>query len=234
MRSVYFALNELREFTCVEQTERLLPGVSVVAGKGMPPNPEDYDLVVLWSYRKVVSGLSARKNVVVFHSSDLPEGRGWAPIYHAVADARPFYTISGILAAPQVDAGDLLVKARFAMRPEYTADVLRAWDAEISIRLVASLLERLGGSGLHGASQQGEGTYYPRRSPEDNEVTLTTPLGDLVPHLRACEAQHPAFFYSDGVKYVITVRPDHEPQFPDDLVITFFDSGQTAAFHRQT
>jgi methionyl-tRNA formyltransferase len=228
VKSVYVALNDLSEFTFAEQAARLLADVSTVAGKGMPPDPEAYDLVVLWSYRQVVKDLGPGGNVVVFHSSDLPEGRGWAPLYHAVADEHAFYTISGILAGPRVDAGDLLVKARFAMRPDYTAEVLRGWDTEISIRLIGLLLDRLESGPMRGEKQRPEGSYNPRRSPEDNEVALATPLENLVPHLRACEPQHPAFFNWHGVKYVISVRPESDPQFPADLEITFFDGAGTA------
>ena len=99
---------------------------------------------------------------------------------------------------------------------------------EISIRLVGKLLDRLGGErSLRGAKQQGEGNYDPHRSPEDNGVP-GDPLADIVPHLRACEPQHPAFFNWRGVKYVISLRPEPYAGFPDDLEITFFDGVEAA------
>ena len=47
----------------------------------------NYKLVILLSLKKVIKEeylIKANSRVILFHSSDLPEGRGWAPIYETI------------------------------------------------------------------------------------------------------------------------------------------------------
>ncbi len=216
MTRVAFVVNSVTEFGAWRLLTEYLPGVSWYVCEHLPPADVGPDVVVLWSYRKFIPEAAQRNNVILFHSSDLPEGRGWAPIYRAIADGLERYTISAIRAADPVDSGDILARASFAMRPEYTAERLRDWDEEVCIRMLAQMLPRWP---ITGQKQREGETFYPRRWPEDNMVRLSERLGDLVPHLRACERRHPAFFEYQGVKYRITVEPETIAEFPADLRI---------------
>ena len=140
-------------------------------------------------------------------------------MYKRQARGEPFYTISGIRLDEGADTGDILVQARFAMRPEFCATTLRAWDEEISFRMLRRLVDA---GAVRGRPQVGAGSVYPRRAPEDNEIDPAQPLCELVDHLRACEPAHPAFFVKDGVRYEVHLSPTEEPAFPDDLEITVF------------
>ncbi len=218
---MFFLLNALDEFDFSPLAEELLPGIQVERGDALPSRLEEYSLVVLWSVRKLLPEVVGRENVVLFHSSDLPRGRGWAPIYNTIINHEEFFTVTGIIPQKGADTGDIVIRARFAMRPEYTADFLRRTDDRISLILVAKLLKKFSGGPLRGVPQQGVGTYYPRRSPDENEIPLEKPLGEIVDHVRACEPAHPAFFRYKGVKYTISIVPERTPDFPDDLTIEF-------------
>ena len=221
MKNVFFLVNTSDEFDFAGVAEELLPGVQVETGDVLPSRLEEYSLVVLWSIRKLLPEVVGRKNVVLFHSSDLPRGRGWAPIYNTIVNREEFFTVTGIIPQKDADTGDIVIRARFAMRPEYTADFLRRTDDRISLMLVAKLLKKFSGGPLRGIPQQGTGTYYPRRNPGGNEVPLEKPLGEVVDHVRACESAHPAFFRYKGVKYTISIVPERAPDFPGDLTIEF-------------
>lgn len=218
---ILFVLNSLQEFDFGELLARHLSECEVSLGTALPPHPEDYRLIVLWNYRKILSEIPPGNNVILFHSSDLPEGKGWAPIYHAIADNHEFYVISGIFAAAEVDSGDVIVKARFRIRPEHTAADLRRFDSEISILLVANILHRFGQTSMIGSPQRGQGSFRPRRRPEDNEIEVDKPFRELIPHLRACEDRHPAYFAHQGCRYFVSVRSEVEASFPSDLVVSF-------------
>jgi len=222
---IFFLLNALDEFDFGELLARHLSECEVSLGTSLPPHPEDYRLIVLWSYRKVLRELPPSNNVILFHSSDLPEGRGWAPIYHAIADNHEFYVISGIFAAPEVDSGDVIVKAHFRIRPEHTAADVRRFDSEISIMLVAKILDHFGNTPFVGTPQSGQGGFRPRRRLDDNEVDVTKPLSELIPHLRACEERNPAYFAYQGCRYLISIRPEVQTSFPSDLVVAFHGHG---------
>jgi len=222
--TVLFIVNSMEDFARHDLLKKYLSSADVRFAEALPEHTEDCRLIVLWSYRKIIAGIAEKRNIIVFHSSDLPEGRGWAPIYHAVRENAPFYVVSGIRAVEPVDSGEIIVRARFKMRPDYTAEILRRWDEEICILLISMLLERLGEEGLKGRPQVGESSFRPRRRPEENEILLSQRLEDLIPHLRACEPGHPAFFHYHGVKYVLSIEPVPCPPFPADLEVVFYDS----------
>jgi methionyl-tRNA formyltransferase len=226
MKKVFFLLNDFSEYNFYDLVKKYLVGISVTIGESLPPHSEDYDLIILWRYRKIIPHTKEMHNIIIFHSTDLPEGRGWAPIYYTLANDLPYYVISGILAGEGADTGDVIVKAKFKIKDDYTAEIIRKWDDEISILLVKKILTRFVGRPIRGVKQVGEPTYYPRRKPEDNEVALEAPLGKILTHLRACEKRHPAFFYYNQTKYRIHIEPVIKPEFPSDLKVTFFDDSQ--------
>ncbi len=230
-RTVAFVVNDLSEFTFADHIRKYLPDVAVSVLNAFPQTPADYDLVVLWNLRRVIHTDAACDNVVIFHSSDLPDGRGWAPIYHTLADGAPYYTVSGIKMGAKVDEGDIVVKARLPVLPHYVAADLRRFDDEISVLLSARILDRFGGGALKGRKQAAEGSYNPRRRPQDNEIDLNAAFVDVIPHLRACEPQHPAFFVYQGQRYTVQVTPDIPAVLPSQLEIEFLvdrDDNQSA------
>ncbi len=226
MKKIFFLVNSLSEFNFNDLIAKYLSSICVNIGESPPQHTDEYDLVVLWSYRKILPSTSNKKNIIIFHSADLPKGRGWAPIYYTLSRDLEYFVISGILAGEGVDMGDIIVKARFKIKDNYTAEIIRQWDREISIMLIKDILTRFEGREIKGIKQVGEGSYYQRRKPEDNEITLNSRLGDIINHLRGCEKEHPAFFYYNQTKYFIYIEPENKPEFPDNLEIKFFDISQ--------
>lgn len=225
MSRLFFVLNTLSEFDFNDLLEKHLPGIHVDVGTQLPATPIDYRLIVLWSYRKVVAAPAGSNNVVLFHSSDLPKGRGWAPIYHAIAGHDDYFVVSGIFAAPEVDTGDVIVKARFKILPNYTATDLRRFDRELSLMLVRKILSRFEGREIVGIAQSGKPTNRPRRTPEDCRIDLDRPFREVVDHLRACEPRSPAFFDSAGCRYVVSIAPVDVADFPQDIQVVFGEDG---------
>jgi methionyl-tRNA formyltransferase len=221
MSRLFFVVNKLDEFDFSTFLEKHLAECLTDVGTAVPPDPQQYRLIVLWSYRKIVRPIPSAGNLVLFHSSDLPSGRGWAPIYNAVAEGHTHHTISGIFAADEVDSGDVIVKARFPILPQYTAADLRRFDAEISIILIRRILERFRDRPITGKPQTGVPTYRNKRTEDDNGFDISRSFSELINHFRACERDHPAFFDFNGAKYVIHVEPVEPRAFPRDISIEF-------------
>jgi methionyl-tRNA formyltransferase len=220
---VCIVLNHLEEFDFEDTLRRYLPsdGFEVTATDSFPEDPSHYQLVIPWCYRKVIKRAASAGNVVIMHSSDLPNGRGWAPIYHAFGEQKAEYVISGIFAADEVDTGDVIVRARFAIEEGYTAPFIRALDKELSAVLIGKILEHWPVGPPEGVKQVGAGTFHPRRYPADNEVDLSASLSELLPHLRGVESGSPAFFQYKNVKYLIEVRPEAVPSKPTQVTIEY-------------
>lgn len=226
MKKTFFLLNNISDFDFADLIKQYLADVNVTVGEILPQYTEEYDLIVLWNYRKIIKSIGRKRNIIIFHSSDLPKGRGWAPIYNALSSGHKFYVISGILPGETADTGNLVVKAKFTIKDNYTAELIRAWDNKISIMLTKEILLRFPKNNIKGIKQVGQPSYYTRRRPEDNQISLDRRVGDIINHLRACEQQHPAFFYYNKTKYYIYIEPEKKPDFPDDLEVLFFDPAQ--------
>jgi methionyl-tRNA formyltransferase len=202
---------------------KYLVDFDVTLSKSLPDKSDEFCLIVLWNLPRKIYNLPAKRNIVVFHSSDLPNGRGWAPIYYALAENRKEHVITAILASEQVDSGEIIAKARFKIQSSYLADNLRKIDEEICIKMAIVILERIRTKSLRTKPQIGRATYYNRRQLADNKIDVERRFVDLIPHIRGCESAHPAFFDWDGCRYNIILVPETPPNFPDDVTIEFFD-----------
>lgn len=222
-------LNRLGDFDFAGDVERYLPSerFAVTITDMFPEQPDKYDLIVPWSYRRHLPQAEQAGNVVVFHSSDLPQGKGWAPLYHLFANNASQYTLCGIRAANEIDSGDIVIRARFDLAPDYTAPFLRQLDQELMLLLAGRLAERFRGRALYGKPQTGEASYKRKRSPADSQVDLSQPLSALLPHLRGLEPDFPAFFYHEGRKYLLEIRPANAPRRPAHIRIEYFDTGES-------
>ena len=223
MRKIFFVLNKITDFDFHKHIEKYLSEYEIAIGETVPQNPEEYALIVLWNYRKIIPINSNYKNYIIFHSSDLPNGKGWAPIYYALAKKQKYYTITGIFANEKVDSGDIIVKAKFEIRDNYTARYLRMWDEEIMILLTQKILQKYSDKKIYGTKQKGKESYYERRTRENNEICIDDKIIDIIPHLRACEENAPAFIIYNNVKYIISIEPNEKIEFPNDLEIIFAD-----------
>jgi methionyl-tRNA formyltransferase len=220
MSKIYFLLNDLKDFNAKSYFETHLPSCEIFLGTCFPKNPRYFDLIVPWNYQKIIKNYYS--NIVIFHSSDLPKGKGWAPIFNAFDKELDEYVISAILLDKCVDSGDIIAKAKFKMKNTYTAKFIRLVDEEVTMMMIARILKKFKGVKLVGIKQDsGKENYYKRRYPEDNKLNINSNLQELIPVLKGCEANHPAFFEYNGDKFIISIEPQSPPVFPDDLKVTF-------------
>ena len=222
-KKICFLLNNIKEYSFKNLVDLYLPNkkFDINLSTVFPKNFKSYDLIIPWCYKKIIKGEKKLTNTIIIHSSNLPEGRGWAPIYYSLRDQNSDYTISSIFATKDVDKGNLIVKASFPILPEYTADYLRKVDTEISILLIRKILDKWHNAKIISKKQIGDGSYRPRRFPKDNEVKINYSLKKILSHLRAVEKNNPAFFYFKNIKYIIEVHPENKPDFPKKIKIEY-------------
>ena len=223
MKKIFFLVNKKDDFTSEKHLEKHLKNFEISIEETLPQNIDNYDLIILWNYRRILKNISNRKNIIIFHSSDLPQGKGWAPIFNSLNENKKLYTISGILPADEVDSGDIVCQAKFEIKDNYTAEYIREFDNEISIMMSKQICEKFDKNILHGKKQTGSESYYPLRRPEDNEIKPNSVIAEIFNFLRACEKTHPAYFFFNKTKYILSLTPEKKPDFPSDLEITFFN-----------
>ena len=157
----------------------------------LPKDLSKFDLIIPWSYRKVIKNVNQTSNIIIIHSSELPHGKGWAPIYYSINEGQSNYVITCFCATDQVDEGDIIIKASFPLLPQYTAPYLREIDREISFVLIKKILDKWPDGKFITSKQEGKGSYRARRFPDDNEVQTSKTLDSMISHLRSVESKNP-------------------------------------------
>jgi|LWDU01.1.fsa_nt_gi methionyl-tRNA formyltransferase len=221
MKKVYFLLNHSSDFNAQSYCDKHLSDYEVSMGVYLPDNPNEFELIIPWSYQKIIKKYKYN-NIVIFHSTDLPEGKGWAPIFNVFAKELKNYVISAILLDDKVDSGGIVAKAKFKIKNTYTADFIRKVDEEVMIIMIDKILKKFDDGKIVGVDQdKNKETYYKKRYPEDNQLKLNANLRSLIPVLKGCEESHPSFFEYKGDEFVISIKPKVQPSFPEDLEIVF-------------
>lgn len=171
---------------------------------------EDCDLGVLLGYDRIIPEsviASARCGFVLFHSSDLPEGRGWAAIYNTMI-GKSQLTQTMLFAAPKVDSGDVLMKAFYPLSGYETENEIRKIDDALTIAMFEKAFEELLTGKVTGTPQdESKATYNKRRTPADSAIDPDLPLRDFVDHLRALPKEAPAFFDYKGRRFNLLLEP---------------------------
>lgn len=179
------------------------------------------------NYRKIIPAEylnRAQNGVFVFHGSDLPKGRGWAPIYHSIASGDKKYVLTMLKINEKVDGGEIIAKAYFKKRAGENADSLRTVDRLMTFEIINEVIGDLLLFNLSGQKQEGEGSYCRQRTPSDSEVRAEDSIKKVHYHCLAVTNEHPAFYYYKNKKYIINIRPEllDELNEKDIKIVSFY------------
>jgi methionyl-tRNA formyltransferase len=192
-----------------------------------PDNPSSFDLIVPWNFQNKISTIPEQNNIVVFHSSDLPEGKGWAPIAHLFLNDIKKYTVTGFFISDEIDSGKMIIKASFQINDSMTARFLRKIDNILTIRLSIEIARNFNSKKFEGIQQPHVGsTTNPRRKPEQNEIRLKDTMESIVPKLRAAEVGHECYFILGESRYTVTAIPESISCEDTQIRIHYLSTGE--------
>ncbi len=167
---------------------------------------KDGDIAAFISCLKIVSkeGLNKNKSNIVPHPSDLPEGRGFAPISWSVLENKNQITFSLFEANEDIDDGKIYLKETVNLKGTELSEELRSIQANITYEIILKYIKQY--PKIMGVEQVGEPTYYKRRYPEDSELNVNESIESQFNLLRIVDNEkYPAFFIKDGKKYIIKI-----------------------------
>lgn len=180
-----------------------------------------YSLVISLGYRQIIPKKYLKiplKGIIIFHSSDLPEGRGWAPLYYALAEKKEKHTLSLIFADEKIDAGNIIAKAKCDIKIYETLESLREKDDFLVIKLIEKYLMKILEKEIKGKKQVGRPTYNKRRFPEASKININEKFKNIYFKLRALDNDaYPGYFSVGGRKFYLKIFPD----FKKDKIINY-------------
>jgi len=144
---------------------------------------------------------------MVIHESNLPQGKGFAPIAWQILEGKKVIPVCLIEANYSVDSGDIWLKEYIELVGDELSHQWRIKQGEISIQLAIKFIINF--HELKPQVQLGKSTNYPRRTPKDSELDINKTLAEQFDLLRVVDNHlYPAFFNHLGVRYKIKVYRD--------------------------
>ena len=165
-----------------------------------------FDLVFVLGYTKILKGeiLYSNKLLLVVHESDLPKGRGFAPVRWQIFEGKADITVCLLEISDEVDAGNIFGKMILSLDGSELYEEIRKKQATVTFELISRFLEKY--PNIQFESQRGKPTFYRRRNPSDSQLDIDETIRNQFNLLRICNnSDWPAFFELDGVRYTIKI-----------------------------
>lgn len=118
------------------------------------------------------------------HSTLLPEGRGKTPLPHLILKQSSYGGITLHKLTNELDAGDILLQKTILLDEDETFDSLSEKIYLQTPELLSSLLSNLDDF-YHNSQAQGEGSYWPSITVEQQTLDWQQPTARLLTRLRA-------------------------------------------------
>ena len=133
----------------------------------------------------IPSNIFNQFEVVVFHMTDLPFGRGGSPLQNLILRGHTSTVISAIKCAPELDSGDIYLQKPLSLYGSAEEIYIRAdrFIEEMIVELVSSPRTPL--------PQSGTPVYFTRRQPSDSDLQSCSPgsLPQWYDHIRMLDAE---------------------------------------------
>ncbi len=169
----------------------------------------EFDVVFILSYFRLIEDrfLKKHRHNIVVHGSDLPKGRGWAPIFWQILENKSEIPITLFEANESADDGDIYLKDVIVYEGHELNSEIREKQAEKTIEMCLKFLKNY--NSIKPIKQEGEVTFYRRRNSMDSELDVNISLKEQFNLLRIVNNEEfPAFFHHKGKKYILKIYKD--------------------------
>ena len=170
---------------------------------------QNYQIVFILNYTKILKSNFLKKNALnlVIHASDLPKGKGFAPLQWQILEKKNKINICLFEAVKKLDSGRIFFKNYLILKGTELYDEIRYLEAKAIIRMIKIFLKKY--PNLISKKQKGKSTFYKRRNPSDSELNINIPIKKLFNQMRiANNEKWPSFFYFKNKKYLIKIFQD--------------------------
>lgn len=188
--------------------------VTLIMGKGLRCSlfydhkdvPEEFEVVFILSYFKIIpeAYLKRHRHNLVVHESDLPHGRGWAPLFWQVLEGKDRIPVVLFEASDKADEGLVYLKDFIELTGTELHHDLRELQAQKTMEMCIRFIDEY--DELKTIPQAGIPAEYRKRNPSDSELNIDKTIRDQFNVLRIVDnEEYPAFFYNKGKKYILKI-----------------------------
>lgn len=168
---------------------------------------EGYDLVFVLGYTRLLPAgiIQANGLVLVVHESDLPKGRGFAPVQWQILEGKNRIRVCLVRAEKTADSGDIYETSFLSFDGTELYDEIRERQAETTIELIRTFLCKY--PDVIPSKQNGTPTFFRKRTPLDSKIDVEKPISSQFDLLRTVNNRDwPAYFDFRGQRYVLKIE----------------------------
>lgn len=168
-----------------------------------------FDLLVIGGWQRLIPGEVLKTlsiGALGAHGSaeKLPRGRGRSPINWSLIEGKTRFILHLFLMDEGVDSGPVVDTLEFDINPFDTCDTLYKKLSICFKRLVLKHIPPLLNGTARLATQEGEPTYYPKRTPEDGKIDFHRSTTEIYNLIRAVTRPYPgAFCFNNDQKIMV-------------------------------
>jgi methionyl-tRNA formyltransferase len=169
------------------------------------------DILCLIGCEKLFRSLNLNKSNIVVHESWLPKGKGWSPLSWQVIEGENDIPITLFEADIGVDAGEIYLQECIKLSGHELNNEIKHKQGVITNSLIEKYI--LCYPNLKGKKQNGESTFYKKRSPKDSEIDINKSINEQFNLLRVVDnVNYPAYFIKNNIKYILKIyKEDGSP-----------------------
>ena len=164
-------------------------------------------ILFILGYTKKISKKIIDKTLIslVCHESDLPKGRGFAPIqWQIIKENKSVFPICLIKINEKLDSGNIILKRKFTIKKTDLYEKIRRKQALATKKIIKEFLNAF--PKYNEVIQVGSASYYRRRTKKDSLINVNKSIAEQFNLLRICNNNEwPAFFSYKNKKYKILI-----------------------------
>lgn len=164
------------------------------------------DCLFLLGCSKILSRtqLDLNKHNLVIHPSKLPEGRGSAALVWKILEGHNTIYITLFEATEKVDRGDIYFQEEINFEGHELCNEIRYKQTMKTFELVLKFVDAY--PNIKSRKQEGKGSFYPKRKPDDSQLDIDKTIREQFNLLRVVDNnRYPAFFIHKGHKYTLKI-----------------------------
>ena len=143
-----------------------------------------------WSWI-IPATIHERFEVVIFHMTDLPYGRGGSPLQNLIVRGHERTMVSAIRCVEEMDAGPVYMKRELSLHGSAEEIYLRA------SRIIGQMMLEIVEEQPVPQPQQGQAVVFKRRHPADSDLSQVTSLEQAYDLIRMLDAEGYPHAYLD-------------------------------------
>lgn len=168
-----------------------------------------FDVVFILGYTKKLDEKFLHANTLnlLVHESNLPYGRGSAPLQWQILKDKKKIDICLLEASNKIDSGDILIKYKMFFRGDELNSEIREKQAHYTVKIINNFLKKF--PLFIKKKQKGLATYFRKRNKFDSRLDINKTIKKQFNLLRVCDNQnYPAYFIYKSNKYKLKIYRD--------------------------